>query len=66
MLTAGVQYARVELVIAHHPKAVLIENEAIRNEGDTPVVFTVDKGVVGRRVIDVGVTEGTLVEVTLF
>jgi RND family efflux transporter MFP subunit len=56
-------YARVELVIDHHPKAVLIENEAIRNEGDTPVVFTVNKGVVGRRVITVGVTQGTLVEV---
>jgi len=56
-------YARVELVVDHHPKAVLIENEAIRNEGDTPVVFTVDKGVVGRRVITVGVTQGTLVEV---
>jgi RND family efflux transporter MFP subunit len=56
-------YARVELVIDHHPKAVLIENEAIRNEGDTPVVFTVNKGVVGRKVIAVGVTQGTLVEV---
>jgi RND family efflux transporter MFP subunit len=56
-------YARVELVIDHHPKAVLIENEAIRNEGDTAVVFTVDKGVVGRRVITAGVTQGTLVEV---
>jgi membrane fusion protein, multidrug efflux system len=56
-------YSRVELVIDHHPKAVLIENEAIRNEGDTAVVFTVDKGVVGRRVIKPGVTQGTLVEV---
>ena len=56
-------YARVELVIDHHPKAVLIENEAIRNEGDTTVVFTVDKGVVARKVISVGVTQGTLVEV---
>ena len=56
-------YARVELVIDHHPKAVLIENEAIRNEGDTAVVFTVDKGVVSRRVITAGVTQGTLVEV---
>jgi RND family efflux transporter MFP subunit len=56
-------YARVELVIDHHPRAVLIENEAIRNEGDTTVVFTVEKGVVERRVIGVGVTQGTLVEV---
>ena len=56
-------YARVELVIDHHPKAVLIENEAIRNEGDTPIVFTVDKGVVGRRTVTLGVTQGTLVEV---
>ena len=56
-------YARVELVIDHHPKAILIENEAIRNEGDTTVVFAVDKGVVSRKVINVGVTQGTLVEV---
>ncbi len=56
-------YARVELVIDHHPKAVLIENEAIRNEGDNAVVFTVTNGVVGRRPITVGVTQGTLVEV---
>jgi RND family efflux transporter MFP subunit len=56
-------YSRVELVIDHHPKAVLIENEAIRNEGDIAVVFTVDKGVVGRRPIKAGVTQGTLVEV---
>jgi RND family efflux transporter MFP subunit len=56
-------YARVELVIDRHPKAVLVENEAIRNEGDTPVVFTVTNGVVGRRPITVGVTQGTLVEV---
>ena len=57
-------YARVELVVDRHPKAILIENEAIRNEGDTPVVFTVTNGVVARKVITVGVTEGTLVEVT--
>ena len=56
-------YARVELVIDHHPKAILIENEAIRNEGETTVVFAVDKGVVSRKVINVGVTQGTLVEV---
>ena len=56
-------YARVELVIDHRPKAVLIESEAIRNEGDTAVVFTVDKGVVSRKVVSVGVTQGTLVEV---
>ena len=57
-------YARVELVIDHHPKAVLIENEAIRNEGDVTVVFVVNQGVVSRKVINVGVTQGTLVEVT--
>jgi len=56
-------YARVELVIDHHPKAVLIENEAIRNEGDVTVVFVVNQGVVSRKVINVGVTQGTLVEV---
>ena len=56
-------YARVELVIDHHPKAVLIENEAIRNEGDVTVVFVVNQGVVSRKVVNVGVTQGTLVEV---
>jgi hypothetical protein len=42
---------------------VLIENEAIRNEGDVTVVFVVNQGVVSRKVINVGVTQGTLVEV---
>ena len=56
-------YARVELVIDHHPKAILLENEAIRNEGETTVVFAVDKGVVSRKVVKVGVTQGTLVEI---
>ena len=56
-------YARVELVIDHHPKAILVENEAIRNEGETTVVFAVDQGVVSRKVVKVGVTQGTLVEI---
>src|SRR5437667_125859 len=57
-------YARVELVIAHHPGAILVQGEAISNEGDTPVVFVVNDGVVGKRTIATGVGEGTLVEVT--
>src|SRR3989442_696345 len=57
-------YARVELVIAHHPGAILVQGEAISNEGDTPVVFVVNDGVVGKRTMATGVGEGTLVEVT--
>ena len=57
-------YARVELVIAHHPGAILVQGEAVSNEGDTPVVFVVNDGVVGKRTIATGVGEGTLVEVT--
>src|SRR2546427_2648972 len=57
-------YARVELVIARHPGAILVQGEAITNEGDTPVVFVVNDGVVGKRTIATGVGEGTLVEVT--
>src|SRR5204862_355272 len=56
-------YARVELVIAHHPGAILIHGEAVSNEGETPVVFVVKEGVVARRTIATGVGEGTLVEV---
>jgi RND family efflux transporter MFP subunit len=57
-------YARVELVIDHHPRALLVHGEAIFNEGDTPVVFVVDQaGVVSKRPIALGVGEGTLVEV---
>lgn len=58
-------YARVELVIDHHPRALLVHGEAIFNEGETPVVFVVDAGgVVAKRPIVTGVGEGTLVEVT--
>lgn len=58
-------YARVELVIDHHPGALLVHGEAIVNEGETPVVFVVDAaGVVAKRTIATGVGEGTLVEVT--
>jgi membrane fusion protein (multidrug efflux system) len=58
-------YARVELVIDHHPRALLVHGEAIFNEGETPVVFVVDPaGVVGKRVVATGVGEGTMVEVT--
>jgi membrane fusion protein (multidrug efflux system) len=57
-------YARVELVIDHHPGAILIQGEAVSNEGDIPVVYVVANGVVGKRTITLGVGEGTLVEVT--
>lgn len=58
-------YARVELVIDHHPGALLVQGEAIANEGDTPVVFVVNPGgVVAKRTITTGAGEGTLVEVT--
>jgi RND family efflux transporter MFP subunit len=58
-------YARVELVIDHHPRALLVHGEAIFNEGETPVVFVVSPaGVVSKRSITTGVGEGTLVEVT--
>lgn len=57
-------YARVELVIDHHPGAILIHGEAVSNEGDIPVVYVVANGVVDKRTIALGVGEGTLVEVT--
>jgi membrane fusion protein (multidrug efflux system) len=58
-------YARVELVIDHHPGALLVQGEAISNEGDAPVVYIVNAtGVVSKRAITTGVGEGTLVEVT--
>ncbi len=57
-------YARVELVIDHHPGAILIQGEAVTNEGDIPVVYVVANGVVDKRTIALGVGEGTLVEVT--
>jgi len=56
-------YARVELVIDHHPGAILVPSEAIWTEADLPSVFVVQNGVVGRRPITTGVGEGTLVEV---
>jgi RND family efflux transporter MFP subunit len=58
-------YARVELVIDHHPRALLVQGEAISNEGETAMVYVVDPGgVVAKRAITTGVGEGTLVEVT--
>ncbi len=56
-------YGRVELVIDHHPGALLVPSEAIWSEGDVVSVFVVQNGVVGRRPIATGVGEGTLVEV---
>jgi membrane fusion protein, multidrug efflux system len=57
-------YARLELVVDRHPRAVLVDGEGIFNEGEQPVVFVVADGVVGRRVVTTGATEGTRVEIT--
>jgi membrane fusion protein, multidrug efflux system len=58
-------YARLELVVDHHPGAILVESEGIFSEGEQPVVFVVDQdGVVGRRTVTTGVGAGTLVEIT--
>lgn len=57
-------YARVELVIDHHPGAILVPGEAILMEDTVPVVYVVRDGVVARRPVGTGVGEGTLVEVT--
>ncbi len=58
-------YARVELLIDRHPGAILVQGEAITNEGDTAVVYVVGaNSVVGKRPITTGAGEGTLVEVT--
>jgi RND family efflux transporter MFP subunit len=57
-------YARAELVIDHHPAAILVPGEAITVENDKPIVFVVQNGGVSRRTVTTGVTQGTLVEVT--
>jgi RND family efflux transporter MFP subunit len=58
-------YARVELVIDHHPGALLVPGEAIVADGDKSAVFVVGRdGVVARKPVTTGVGEGTLVEVT--
>lgn len=57
-------YARVELLVATHPGALLVPGEAVRVEDGTPVLYLVQDGTVARRAVAVGVTEGTLVEVT--
>ena len=57
-------YARVELVIDHHPKAILVPGEAISGEGDDAVAWVVGPGnVVSKRTVKTGVGEGTLVEI---
>jgi RND family efflux transporter MFP subunit len=57
-------YARVELVIDHHPKALLVPGEAVTGEGDQALVWVVDQGsAVTRRRVATGVSEGTLVEI---
>jgi membrane fusion protein (multidrug efflux system) len=57
-------YARAELSVATHPGALLVPGEAIRIEDGVPVLYLVQDGIVARRPVTVGVTEGTLVEVT--
>lgn len=57
-------YARVELLVGHHPSALLVPGEAIATEGGDPVVYVVRNGVVARRPVATGIGEGTLVEVT--
>ncbi|MBI4271955.1 MAG: efflux RND transporter periplasmic adaptor subunit [Candidatus Rokubacteria bacterium] len=58
-------YARVELIVGHHPGALLVPNEAIASETDgTTAVFVVRNGVVARRPVTTGVNEGTRVEIT--
>jgi RND family efflux transporter MFP subunit len=57
-------YARVELVIDHHPKAILVPGEAVSGEGADAVVWVVTAGgVVNKRTVATSVGEGTLVEV---
>jgi RND family efflux transporter MFP subunit len=57
-------YARVELVIDHHPKAILVPGEAVTGDGDEAIVLVVTTdGVVNRRKVVTGVGEGTLIEV---
>ena len=57
-------YARVELVIDHHPGALLVPGEAVLTEDNATVVYIVQDGVVARRPVATGVGEGTLVEIT--
>jgi membrane fusion protein (multidrug efflux system) len=57
-------YARVELVIDHHPGAILVPGEAIVTDGEKSAVFLVKDSIVERRPVTTGVSEGTTVEVT--
>lgn len=57
-------YARVELVVDRHLGAVLVPGEAIKMEGDAPVVYLMRGDIVVRQPVTAGVTEGTFVEVT--
>lgn len=58
-------YARVELLVATHPGALLVPGEALKFEDGKPVLYLVKDGTVARRPVAVGVTQGTLVEVTI-
>ena len=57
-------YARVELLVATHPGALLVLGDAVRLEGGAPVLYLVQDGTVARRPVTLGITEGTWVEVT--
>jgi multidrug efflux pump subunit AcrA (membrane-fusion protein) len=57
-------YARVELLVATHPAALLVPGDAVRLEGGAPVLYVVQDGTVARRPVTLGITEGTWVEVT--
>ena len=57
-------YTRAELVIDHHPGAILVPNEAVTVENEKSLVSIVQNGVVSRRAVTPGVSQGTLVEVS--
>jgi len=57
-------YARVELLVATHPRSLLVPGEVLKYEEGKPTLYLVKDGTVARRAVKVGVTEGTLVEVT--
>ena len=57
-------YARVELLVPTHPGALLVPGEVLKFEDGKPVLYLVRDGIVVRRPVGVGATEGALVEVT--
>jgi membrane fusion protein (multidrug efflux system) len=57
-------YARVELLVTTHPGALVVPGDALRFEDGRPVLYLVENETVARRPVEIGVSEGTLVEVT--